>query len=136
MECHAIQNWLNAFECERPPKVILQPSYETVSIRNFPLPSSFKPDYLDIALEVKGFPADPPKGAYILINETNRVLISSLQRRFNIFHEKGFHGACSINGFEWICIGYLKGWKYNASQPHKGDNIQKMLGEFWRLLDE
>ncbi|MCC6505039.1 MAG: hypothetical protein IT475_06280 [Aquimonas sp.] len=135
-ECNNIQNWLDAFDCAKPPQATLQASGETLVIKRFPMPDGFRPDHLNLALVVKGFPMDPPKGIYLLKTSENKSVIASLQTRFNIFNGRGFHGAASIDGFEWLCIGYLDGWQYNRSYPNRGDNIQKMLAEFWRLISE
>lgn len=131
-----LQHWFNAFDCQVRPRVQLEPTGQTLSILNFPLPQDYKPDRIDIALVVDAFPADPPKGLYILKRPECAAAISRLQRKFNIFQGKAFHGAPAISGFEWLCIGYLDGWRYHTGQPHKGDNIQKMLAEFWRHLEQ
>lgn len=135
-EQHNLQRWLDAFECETSPRVAIEPSGETMTIRNFPLPDGMRPDRIDVALVVRAFPADPPKGLYLLKRPECAAVIARLQRQFNIFEGRGFHGAPSIAGFEWLCLGYLNGWRYDTGRPHKGDNIQKMLAEFWRLLEE
>jgi hypothetical protein len=131
-----LQNWLDAFDCAARPRVVLQPSGATLTVSDFPLPDRFVPDRIDIALVVQPFPMDPPKGIYILKRPELAGAIGKLHQRFNVLHGRGFHGAPSIAGFEWICVGYLDGWRYNARLPHKGDNVQKMLAEFWRLLEE
>jgi len=131
-----LQRWLDGFDCGVRPRVSVAPSGETMTVQNFPLPDGFAPDRIDVALVIKAFPADPPKGLYILRRPDNGLIVARLQNKFNVFRDKGFHGAPSIAGFEWLCIGYLDGWRYHASQPHKGDNIQKMFVEFWRLLEE
>ena len=135
-ERNNIQTWLNAFDCAKPARVRIEPSGETISVQNFPLPDLYRPDHIDIALIVAGFPSDPPKGLYLLRRPDNAAIINRLTKHFNVFHEMGFHGAPSITGFEWLCIGHLHGWHYKVSTPNKGDNIQKMLAEFWRLLQE
>lgn len=135
-ECQEVQRWLDNFSCVKQPRVRIEPSGETISISNFPLPDGYRPDYIDIALIVAGFPSDPPKGLYLWKRPENDSVIQQLTRKFNIFHAKGFHGAPSIAGFEWICIGHLNGWQYRVNEPHKGDNISKMLAEFFRLAQE
>lgn len=135
-ERNNLEQWLGRFQCAVRPRVAITPSGETMILRDFPLPDSYVPDRIDIALIVTAFPADPPKGLYILRRPDNSRVVASLQARFNVFREKGFHGAPSVIGFEWLCIGYLDGWRYDAAQPNKGDNVQKMLSEFWRLSGE
>lgn len=131
-----LQRWLNAFDASERPRVAIEPSGETMTIARFPLPDGYSPDYLDIALIVRDIPQDPPKGLYLLRRPNNASVIEPLKQRFNVFHGKGFHGAPAIAGFEWLCVGYLHGWHYDTTRPHKGDNIQKMMSEFWRLLSE
>lgn len=130
------QKWLSCFEGSGNAVVGIGPSKETFFVKDFPLPDKYQPDRLSLVLEVRSYPQDPPKGIYLLTTETNRALISSLKQKFNVFQDAAFHGAASVQGYEWICIGYLNGWKFNARAPHKGDNICKMLQHFWRLLEE
>lgn len=130
------QKWLSCFDATSNPIVGIGPSNETFWIKDFPLPDIYQPDKLSLVLEVSNYPQVPPKGIYLLSTETNRELIAALKRKFNVFEGAAFHGAQSIRGYEWICIGYLNGWKFNGKSPHKGDNICKMLQHFWRLLEE
>jgi hypothetical protein len=130
------QKWLSCFDGSANAIVGIGPSNETFLVKDFPLPDKYQPDRLSLVLEVRSYPQDPPKGIYLLTTETNRSLIDSLKRKFNVFQNTAFHGAESIQGYEWICVGYLNGWKFNAQAPHKGDNICKMLKHFWRLLEE
>lgn len=136
VERAGVQRWLDTFDCSRRPYVAIEPSGQTLSISNFPLPDGFEPDRIDLAMVVTGFPEDPPKGLYLLRRPDNGAVIGRLQQQFNVFRGQGYHGAPSIAGFEWLCIGYLDGWRYDTQRPHKGDNIAKMLGEFWRQLEE
>ena len=130
----AINRWLSDFELTEPAVALLQPSGETLRIRNFPLPEQYQPDHVSLAMVVRDYPTDPPKGMYLLRTTNNARVIDALSQRFNVFQGQVFHGAPPIAGFAWVCVGYLSGWRFNARQPHKGDNIQKMLAEFWRLL--
>lgn len=130
------QRWLNGFECQQRPVVGLEGSGQTLWIRNFPLPDSYRPDRVDLALVVRDYPVEPPKGLYLIHRPGNASLLEGLKCRFNIFQNQAFHGAPAIEGYEWICVGYLNGWRYNTATPARGDNIQKMLLEFWRLLEE
>lgn len=132
-----IQRWLSCFDVDVPPMVGFGPSGETLWVKNFMLPDWCVPDKLDIVLVMKNYPVEPPKGIYLLSKATNRNLITSLQSRFNVFQNTAFHGApTGIQGYEWICFGYLNGWRFNNREPHKGDNICKMLRNFWRTLEE
>jgi len=131
----SLQQWLDTFDCSRRPHVSVEPSGQTLSIRDFPLPDSYAPDRVDLAIVVNTFPADPPKGLYVLRRPDNARVVDRLRLKFNVFEGRGFHGAPSIANFEWICIGFLNGWRYDTRRPHKGDNITKMLGEFWRELE-
>ena len=135
-EHNNLQLWLDGFDCAARPRVAISAGGETMTVRDFPLPDGYAPDRIDIAMIVNSFPADPPKGLYILRRADNSRVIEQLQSHFNVFRDKGFHGAPSMTGFEWLCIGYLDGWTYRTDLPNKGDNIQKMLLEFWRHLEE
>lgn len=130
----ATARWLSGFDVSATPLVGVEASGETFWIKNFPLPDQFQPDRIDLALVVKSYPTDPPKGIYLLSEASHRKVITKIQSRFHIFQDMGFHGAPSIQGFEWICFGYLHGWRFDARDPNKGDNIQKMFANFWRLL--
>lgn len=134
-EVVSVQRWLDQCQAARRPMVALEPSGETLSVTNFPLPDKYRPDHVSLALVVRDFPTEPPKGIYLLSDASNRQLIGMLRQRFNVFQGTAYHGAPAIRGFEWICVGYLNGWHYDTRAPHKGDNIFKMLLEFWRLLE-
>lgn len=127
-----LQRWLDTFDGSRRPYAHIEPSGLTITVRDFPLPDGYSPDRIDLAIIVSGFPADPPKGLYLLRRPENARVVERLRSKFNVFQGRGFHGAPSIANFEWICIGYLDGWRYDTHRPHKGDNITKMLQEFWR----
>lgn len=135
-ETDSLQNWLNAFDASLTPRVTLGSSMETLLVRCFPLPEGFSPDYLDIALILRSFPSSPPVGLYMKQSERNHVAIERLKRKFNVFHGTAYHGAPAMLGYEWICVGYTNGWKYNTQSPNQGDNITKMMMEFWRLLND
>lgn len=135
-EVRLIEHYLSGFQTSRPPRVGLGTKGGTLWIRNLPLPDGLRPDHLDMVLDVSGFPQEPAKGMYLLITPENRALVDQLKLRFNVFQNNAAHGAKPIEGFEWICFGYLSGWSYNIRAPHKGDNLAKMLMEFWRALQE
>lgn len=132
------QQWLSCFDIGTGPQPVVSigPSGETFIVSGFPCPDKYQSDSFNLALVVRDYPQDPPKGIYLLTTDTNRALISHLKGKFNVFQDSAAHGAPSIQGYEWICVGYLNSWKFNASAPHKGDNITKMLQNFWRLLEE
>jgi hypothetical protein len=133
----AISTFLRGFDVRLRPQVGLGSSRETLWVKHFPLPDPLRPDHLDIVMVVDRFPVDPPKGLFLLSSATHDGLIATLKQRFNVFQQATFHGAPPpVPGYEWICFGYLDGWRYNLGAPHRGDNIAKMLGEFWRALEE
>ena len=130
------EKWLRCADgLPKPPQIGLGKSYETVWVQNFPLPNHYRPDYIDLALIVKAYPLDPPKGIYLLSSATSRDLITSFKKRFNVFRDRAFHNAPSVDGYEWICFGYLSGWRYNARAPHKGDNLGKLMRNLWHELE-
>lgn len=136
LEVANVARWLAAFSGSRPPRVGLGNSGESLWVHNFPLPDRYRPDHVSLAMVVRDFPVEPPKGLYLLSEGTDGAMLQALKARFNVFQDKAFHGAPAMEGFEWICVGYLNGWRYNVHAPHRGDNIHKMLCEFWRLLEE
>jgi hypothetical protein len=135
-EVDSINAWLSCVEGSRRPFARIGSSGETLVVENFPLPDQYQPDRMNMAMIVNLFPTDPPKGLYILTEKGNQKLVSTLQEKFNVFQDHAFHGAPNIEGYEWICVGYLEGWRYNTRKPERGDNIKKMLEEFWRILEE
>ena len=134
-EVTRINQWLGEFECRRAPLAGLGRTRETLWVRHFPLPDSLRLDDIHLAMVVRDYPVEPPKGLYLLHDERTRQLVSRLRGHFNTFGDRAFHGAPSVEGYEWICIGYLDGWRFNIHQPERGDNVLKMLVEFWRLLE-
>ena len=136
-EVRGIEHFLAGFQTRLAPMVGLGPSGETVWVKRLPLPDHMQPDHLDIVMVVRDFPVDPPRGIFLLSSATHDDLIASLKQRFNVFQDRTYHGAPGpVPGYEWLCFGYLNGWRYNVNQPHRGDNIAKMLAEFWRALEE
>lgn len=134
-EVDRIRVWLSAFEAPRSATVGVSPSGETLWVRHFPLPDRMGLDDIHLAMIVNRFPVEPPKGIYLLSSPQTERVVTRLRHAFNVFHGLGFHGAPAMPGFEWICVGYLHGWRYDVARPTRGDNIQKMLLEFWRLLE-
>lgn len=135
-EVAQVARFLAGFQTSATPRVGLGASGETLWIRNFPLPAWAQPDHVHLALVMQHFPVEPPKGLYLLSSDTHRTLVAALQRRFNVFQDTAFHGAPAVPGYEWLCFGFLNGWRYNVKAPHRGDNTAKMLAEFWRALEE
>ncbi|MBS4709740.1 hypothetical protein J4G57_17925 [Aeromonas caviae] len=135
-EVATIEAFLTCFEGATTAQAGLSPSRGALWIQGFPLPAHYKPDSICLLLDVSHFPIEPPKGMYLLTNATNRTLVEQLKKRFNVFQNLAFHGAQGVEGYEWLCFGYLDGWRYNIRQPNKGDNIAKMLISFWRMLEE
>lgn len=134
-EVTRLNRWLAGFDCVNAPQAGLGQTLETLWVRHFPLPDGLGLDDIHLAMVVRDFPTEPPKGLYLLSDSRTRHLVQRLRGIFNVFHARGFHGAPSMEGFEWICVGYLEGWRYDIQQPTRGDNIQKMLLSFWRLLE-
>ena len=134
-EVDRLNGWLSDFECRNQPLAGLGASHETLWVRHFPLPDALGLDDIHIAMVVRDYPIEPPKGLYLLHDERTRLLVSKLSHQFNTFGDRGFHGAPSVKDYEWICVGYLDGWRYDVNQPARGDNVMKMLVEFWRLLE-
>jgi hypothetical protein len=136
-EVRSITAFLDGFDVSQRPQVGLGPSLQTLWIKRFPLPDPLRPDHLDMVMVVDRFPVDPPKGLFLLSGATHAALVASLKRRFNVFQAATFHGAPPpVPGYEWICFGYLNGWRYDVKSPNRGDNVAKMLSEFWRALEE
>ena len=131
-----IVQWLSHFECAPAPRVGVLRQGHTLYVDDFPLPDGYAPERVDLAMKVSDYPVEPPKGLYLLAEATNGALLSRLRQRFNVFADTAFHGAPAVEGSQWICVGYLEGWRFNPGAPHRGDNIQKMLAEFWRVLEE
>jgi len=134
-EIERLRKWLSCFSGP-PARVGLMPSGQTVYVRGMHLPDRFVPDYLDIALVVDNFPTDPPIGFYALETPQNRALINQLRQKFNVFNGGAAHGAPPIQGFQWLCAGFLSGWKFNVQHPDRGDNLLKHLLNFYRLLEQ
>ncbi|WP_295457052.1 hypothetical protein [uncultured Thiodictyon sp.] len=104
---------------------------EFLTVRNFPLPDGYRPDYIDLLVVTDNFPATPPIGLYVL-HRNNQALIGQLQRRFNAFADQAFHEAPPIRDYTWICYHYGgNAWRYRADQPARGDNIRKFLASWF-----
>lgn len=136
IEVSQINRYLQCFDSNKTPWASLSPTGEAILIHNYPLPDGYHPDYLNMAIVVDQYPMESTKGIYLLADTTNRSLLNQLKDKFNVFRDKGFHGAPSISGYDWICIGYLNGWRYNVDQPCKGDNVLKILIRFKGILEE
>lgn len=135
-EVRNIVRMTDGFDVRQRPQVGLGGSLQTLWVRNFPLPDPLRPDHLDLLMVVDRFPVDPPKGLFLLSRATHVALIAMLKQRFNVFQDATYHGAPPpVQGYEWICFGYLNGWRYDVKNPNRGDNIAKMLSEFWRALE-
>jgi len=107
---------------------------EYLTVRNFPLPDSYNPDYIDLLVLIDSFPAVPPIGIYVL-NKHNSSLVSQLKNRFNAFRDRAFHDAPAISGYTWICTHYAgNSWRYRSDDPGRGDNIRKFLVNFFAEL--
>ncbi len=108
---------------------------ETVLLRNFPLPDSFRPDYIDMLLVVADYPGTPPIGLYVL-NRNNAALLQRLERVFSMYRDRAYYKAPSITGYTWICYHYAGDvWRYNAARPEAGDNLRKFLMSFFSICE-
>lgn len=108
---------------------------ELLTLRNFPLPDDFSPDYMDALLVIANYPGRPPVGLYVL-NRNNRLLMNRLEQVFNLFRDKAFHTAPAIPGYTWICYHYEEQtWRYNARNPATGDNLRKFLLSFYNACE-
>ena len=136
-EVENLQNFLDEFD--RPlngelRSAQLGSTFEYISVRNFPLPDQYSPDYIDLIVLTDMFPAVPPIGIYIL-SKRDKILVNQIEERFNVFEDKAFHEAPAIPGFTWICTHYEKNaWKYCVDDPRKGDNVRKFLVNFYTDL--
>ena len=105
---------------------------EYLIIRNLPLPDGCEPDYVDALAIIDNYPSVPPIGLYVLNTPENKAVVEELAASFNIFRNKAFHDAPSLDGYTWICYHYSDNrWRFNANAPHKGDNIAKFIGNFY-----
>jgi hypothetical protein len=130
-----LNRWLGAFDGAHAPAAGLGRTGETLWVKHFPLPDGYRLDDIHLLLMVRDYPTEPPKGLYLLSDHRTREIVQRLRGTFNVFQDRAYHGAPAMDGFEWICVGYLDGWRYDIHNPAKGDNVQKMLLEFWRLME-
>jgi len=127
-----LNRWLATFESQagRTRRAALDPTGDFIIVRDVPLPDRYSPDAIDVLLITDQYPSQPPIGLYAL-NRASGV-IGQLKSVFNAFADGAFHGAPALSGYTWICFHYSAGaWKYNASNPARGDNIAKFLGAFY-----
>ena len=133
-EVDNLQRYLDGFESpENGERRLAQlgRTAEYLTVRNFPLPDCYRPDYVDLLVLTDLFPGVPPIGIYVL-NKQNTALIRQLSDRFNAFADKAFHDAPAIPGYTWICYHYAgNAWSYRAADPARGDNIRKFLARFF-----
>lgn len=133
-EAANLQRYLDGFEpaanCEA--RIVgIGNGAEYLFARNFPMPDSYQPDYIDLLVIVDDFPAKPPIGIYVL-NRQNAALIGQLAGRFNAFPDKAYYSAPAIRNYTWICYHYDdNAWRYRADNPARGDNIAKFLAGFY-----
>jgi hypothetical protein len=108
---------------------------EILIVNNFPLPDRYRPDEIDLFVGVSDYPAQPPIGIYVL-NRRNEALVAQIQKRTNAFRDKAFHEADAVPGYTWICYAYADNrWRFNASNPSRGDNVRKFLANFFAILE-
>lgn len=127
-----INRWLDSFEFQpgRSRRAVVDPSGDFIIVRDLPLPDRYAPDAVDVMLITDQYPSQPPIGLYAL----NRAatVIGQLKAVFNAFPNGAYHGAPALPGYTWICFHYAEQtWKYDVSNPAKGDNIAKFLGAFY-----
>ena len=129
-----LQRWLDSFSASpsgRRRRAMLARTCEYLVIERLPLPDGYVPDEVDALLLVDQFPTLPPIGIYLLNRGSERI-VQQISRRFNAFRNTAFHSAPAIEGYTWICFAYADNqWRYNATAPHRGDNLAKFLGTFF-----
>lgn len=138
-EVMMIQSWLDRFD---PPyqngrrKVHFHPSTgDYLIVENFPLPDGFSPDHLDLLIITEHYPDQPPIGFYMLNNQSNKVITSQISRKLNLFMNGTHHNAPEIPGYTWACLIYDGNeWCFNASAPHKKDNLAKFVQTAYALV--
>lgn len=135
-----INDFLNEFESPPYPggfrSVSLEANDQFMVVKNFPLPDGYRPDYVDLLIDLTNHPDRPPIGLYLLINN-NRQIIERIQNIFgnHIFQNGAHYGAQAIDGFAWICLHYKDHqWRFNAKNVNKGDNLRKFLEIFYAKL--
>lgn len=133
-EVAAIQRWFDGFypgASQRPRVATLGRTGEYIVVQALPLPDGYSPDEVDALLLVDNFPSLPPIGLYLL-NAGNESIVRQLRRQFNAFQDQAFHAAPSVPSYTWICYHYANNrWRYNTSDPAKGDNLAKFLASFF-----
>lgn len=133
-----IRAFLDEFgDCARgePRSVGLSRTGELLLLRNFPLPNSFRPDYIDALLVVADYPGTPPIGLYVL-NRNNAALLWRLERVFSMYRDRAFYRAPPIPGYTWICYHYAGDvWHFNAARLAAGDNLRKFLMSFFSICE-
>lgn len=129
-----LQSWLDSFEPSargRRRRATLGHTQEYVVVKSLPLPDGYRPDEIDVLLLVDNFPSMPPIGLYAL-TEGNEQVVGQLRDRFNAFRNQAFHEAPPVERYTWICYAYAdNAWRYNASDPRRGDNLKKFLASFY-----
>jgi hypothetical protein len=137
-ELALVQGWLDTFEpcVEGPRQAILNGTNEFLAVRNFPLPDSYAPDYIDLVLFVQNYPSVPPIGIYLLNEATFADSIARIRSRINVFTHTAFHGAePPLKDYVWLCL-VSKNWPIDCSNLAKGQNLMKYLAYFYGLLNK
>lgn len=137
-EADAIQDWLDGFypaASRRLRRVVVGRTGEYLIVQAMPLPDGYRPDEIDVLLLVDNFPSLPPIGLYVL-NRGNEAVVAQLRRKINAFANAAYHSAPSIEGYTWLCYAYADNrWKFNATAPHRGDNLRKYIAAFYAEID-
>jgi hypothetical protein len=137
-ELQLVREWLSSFEPTPagPREANISSTGEFLSVRNFPLPDAYNPDYIDLVLYVENYPSVPPIGIYLLNDEIFRDCLTQISHRIHSFDRNAFHGAePPLPGYRWLCL-VTENWSVNLREPRKGQNLMKYLGYFYGLLNE
>lgn len=111
---------------------------EILVIKNFPLPSIFKPDHVDLVLLLPNYPQQPPHGIHVLQSSNNKRLLDQLKVIYHHTYDSAVVGeAVDIPNYSWICYHYNDfKWHFSTENRKIGDNVAKYLNN-WRVsLDE
>lgn len=111
--------------------VQLAASARVLTVRNFPLPDGFEPDFADVLLFIEGYPAVPPAGVYVKSGH-DPGLRQQLLARLPRLAENVWS---ALPGFTCFDLG-ISIWRYCPQALERGDNLCKVLAAFFAALGE
>jgi SpoVK/Ycf46/Vps4 family AAA+-type ATPase len=129
MELPNITKFLSEFSYSDPsikPSIELDRDFKCVTIRNFPLPDSFRPDYEDIRIHINDYPNQAPIGVSVHNDSPNLVPIFLALGGQVLEERMGMHG-------DWRFIGlkYNGGqWDFNMGNIMAADNLYNFIESF------